>query len=359
MSQDALHRLLGASVQQRASDIHLKPGSPPLFRIDGVLRPLRMDPLGPQHTKGIAQQLINSTARRVDIETLKDFDGAYEPPGLPSRFRVNIFRERNALAIVLRRIDAEVPSFESLALPPQLAEVIDVKRGLVLLTGATGSGKSSTLAAMIDYLNERYPYHVITIEDPVEFVHKDKHASICQREVGLDTEGFALALRAALRQDPDVILVGEIRDYETVDIALKAAETGHLVFSTIHTPDCAKTLGRLMAFFPVEEQELARQRLADNLRATVSQRLLPKATGAGRTAACEIMVVTGSVREWISEMDHPSAIRDLLERGQDQYGMQTFDQALIDLYRGELITLEVAKAHATNPSDFVRALHFD
>jgi twitching motility protein PilT len=359
MSQDALHRLLTAAIQQGASDIHLKAASPPVFRIDGILRPLRMDPLGPQHTAGIAQQIIGSAKVRGMLDELRDYDGAYEPPGMTARFRVNVCRERGSLAIVMRVIKVQPPSFESLALPPQLADVIDVKRGLVLLTGATGSGKSSTLAAMINYLNERHPYHIITIEDPVEYVHKDIRSSVCQREVGSDTDGFAVALRAALRQDPDVILVGEMRDYETVDIALKAAETGHLVFSTIHTPDCAKTLGRLLAIFPVEEQELARQRIADNLRATISQRLLSNAESSGRVAACEIMVVTGTVREWIAEMDHPSAIRDIIEKGQSQYGMQTFDQALIDLYKGGLITLDTAKENASNPADFVRALHFE
>ncbi len=359
MSEDALGRLLSAAIQQDASDIHLKAGSPPIFRIDGVLRPLRMDPLGPQHTVGIAQQIIKSAAVREHLDELQDHDCAYEPQGLPARFRVNVFRERGSIAIIMRVINVKAPSFESLSLPPQLAEITDVKRGLILVTGATGSGKSSTLAAMINHLNESHPYHIITIEDPIEFVHKDKRASVCQREVGVDTGNFGIALRAALRQDPDVILVGEMRDYETVDIALKAAETGHLVFSTIHTPDAAKTLGRLMALFPVEEQELARQRLADNLHATVSQRLITNVEGSGRVAACEILLVTGTVREWIAEMDTPSAIRDIIEKGQSQYGMQTFDQALIDLHKGGLITLDVAKENASNPSDFVRSLHFD
>jgi twitching motility protein PilT len=359
MSQEALIRLLGAAINQGASDVHLKPWAPPIYRIDGVLRPLRMDALQPKHTLEIARQLISDPELREHVEDLRDYDGAYSAEGLTARFRVNIFRQRGALAAVLRIIKLEVPTFEQLMLPPQLSDVVDVQRGLILLTGATGSGKSSTLAAMIDFLNERHPYHIITIEDPIEYVHKDKRASVCQREVGPDTKDFSVALRAALRQDPDVILVGEMRDYQTVDIALKAAETGHLVFSTIHTPDCAKTVGRLLAIFPQEEQDLARQRLADNLRATVSQRLLPRADGKGRVPACEIMIVTGTVREWMAEDNNPSTIRDIVEKGQSQYGMQTFDQALIDLYRGGLITLDEAKAAATNPSDFIRALHFE
>ena len=358
MSDEGIVRLLRAGIERRASDIHLKPGAPPTYRIDGVLRPVRMDKLRAEHTREIAKYLIAEPEARKNIDFVQDYDGSFSIPEV-GRFRVNVFRERGALAIVLRVIDLGVPTFESLQLPPQLPEIIDVARGLILLTGATGCGKSSTLAAMVDYLNERYSYHIVTIEDPIEFIHKDKKSSVSQREVGSDTKDFAVALRAALRQDPDVILVGEMRDYETVDIALKAAETGHVVFSTIHTPDCAKTLGRLMAMFPPEEQELARQRLADNLRATVSQRLLPRADGNSRVVACEIMVVTGTVREWLAEANHPSTVRDIVEKSRSQYGMQTFDQSLTDLYRGGLVTLDVAKAAATNPADFVRALHFE
>jgi len=358
MSNDAIDKLLKAGVEQGASDIHFGPGSPPIYRIDGVMRPLRMDALRPEHTFEIARYLISNPVLREQLDMLQDWDGAFSLPGT-ARFRVNVYRQRSSLAVALRVINLGVPTFESLSLPPQIPDLIDAGRGLVLLTGSTGSGKSSTLAAAVDYLNERHAYHIITIEDPIEFLHKNKRAAIHQREIGSDSKNFPTALRAALRQDPDVILVGEMRDYETVDIALKAAETGHLVFSTIHTPDCAKTVSRLLALFPPEEQELARQRFADNLRATISQRLLTRADGEGRVAACEIMVVTGTVRDWLSEIHAPSTVRDLIERGRDQYGSQTFDQHLTDLYRAGIVSMEVAQESATNPEDFVRALHFE
>jgi twitching motility protein PilT len=212
---------------------------------------------------------------------------------------------------------------------------------------------------MIRYINEKRPVHIVTIEDPIEFIHQDIKATVNQREVGADTASFNKALRASLRQDPDVILVGEIRDYETIDTALKAAETGHLVLSTVHTPDAAKTIGRMMALFPPEEQDLVRQRLADNLRATISQRLIRRADGKGRVVATEVMIVTGTVQEWLLEMDKPSTIRDIIEKSRSQYGMMSFDQSLTDLYKGGLVSLEAAKAAATHPADFVRALHFE
>jgi twitching motility protein PilT len=227
------------------------------------------------------------------------------------------------------------------------------------VTGATGSGKSSTLAAIINHINKTRSTHIVTIEDPVEFLHKDIRASISQREVGSDTGDFNQALRAALRQDPDVILVGEMRDLETIDIALKASETGHMVYSTVHTSDAAKTVGRLIAVFPPEEQEMVRIRLAENLRATMSQRLLPRADGEGMIVAYELMKVTGTIEEAIKKQDETAQLKDFIERGREQYGMVSFDQCLTDLYKGELITLDVAKRFATSPGDFERALHYE
>lgn len=359
MNEEYFHKLLAFAIKNRASDIHLKVGSPPLYRIDGVLSPLKTDPLQPTHTKEIVRIVTSQSHPELDVDKITDLDTSYSVPGL-GRFRVNIYKQRLTFAIVMRLINTVIPTFESLLLPPILQDIVDISRGLILVTGATGSGKSSTLAAIVNYYNERYPYHILTIEDPIEFIYTNKKASISQREVGIDTKDFNIALRSALRQDPDVILIGEMRDYETVDIALKAAETGHIVLSTIHTPDCAKTIGRLLAMFPPDEQELARQRLADNLRATISQRLLPRADGKGRVVACEIMIVTGTVQDWLRDPNSsPAEIKDIIEKSRDNYGMQTFDQALIDLYRGGLITLEVAKTYASSPADLVRTLHFE
>ncbi|MBI5500921.1 MAG: PilT/PilU family type 4a pilus ATPase [Deltaproteobacteria bacterium] len=345
-------------MDMRASDVHLKVASPPSFRIDGVLRPLQTAPLKPEHTLEIVRLVLERARSHLEPDTINDADVAYAYPGV-GRFRVNIYRQRGALSLVMRTISDKPPSFESLGLPPVMRKIADQARGLVLVTGATGTGKTSTLAAMVHHINQNQPVHIVTIEDPIEFLHQNIKAWVSQREIGSDTENFSVALRAALRQDPDVVLVGEIRDHETADIALKAAETGHLVLSTVHTPDAAKTIDRLLALFPPEEQLLVRQRLADNLRATVSQRLMPRADGKGRVAALEIMIVTGTVREWLLEMTKASTVLDIIEKSRDQYAMQTFDQCLRDLLRGGLITLDTAKAAATSAADFVRALHFD
>ncbi|HLL53830.1 MAG TPA: PilT/PilU family type 4a pilus ATPase, partial [Myxococcaceae bacterium] len=259
----------------------------------------------------------------------------------------------------LRIIPPEVPTMESLGLPEVLRTIASQERGLVLVTGATGSGKSSTLAAMINHINQTESVHILTIEDPIEFVHKNIKASVSQREIGTDTENFNIALRAALRQDPDVILVGEMRDTETIDIALKASETGHLVFSTVHTTDAAKTIGRLVSVFPAEEQPMVRMRLADNLKGTISQRLLPRLSGKGRVAALEIMVQTKTVQEHIRDPQKTGGLKDVLEKGSDTYGMQSFDQHLSRLYREQQISLEVASGAASNPADFQRALNFE
>jgi twitching motility protein PilT len=353
-----LLRYLNGAVQLGASDIHLRAGSPPVFRINKTLRPSREEPLSADDTRTLCQLIIPDKKVLATIDEVKDYDTSYSLPG-KCRFRVNIYKQRNTFSLVLRVIPDEIPTFEQLLLPPQAVELADYSRGLVLVTGAAGTGKSSTLAAIINHINQTRATHVVTIEDPIEFLHKDNRASISQREVGPDTADFNNALRAALRQDPDVILVGEMRDLETIDIALKAAETGHLVFSTVHTPDATKSVGRLIAVFPPEEQQMVRIRLAENLRATLSQRLIPRADGDGMVVAVELMKVTGTVEDAIRKPELTATLKDIIEKSREQYGMVSFDQSLTDLFKGELITLETAKRYATNPSDFERALHFE
>ncbi|MDJ0762889.1 MAG: PilT/PilU family type 4a pilus ATPase [Myxococcota bacterium] len=352
-----LHYLQGA-IQLNASDVHFKVGSPPLYRIQKTLRAVRGDPLTAEDTADLTGFILKDKLISSDPKEVRDHDTSYSLPG-QCRFRVNIFRQRGALSLILRMIPDVIPSFEDLLLPPQVEDLANYTRGLVLVTGATGSGKSSTLASIINHINLTRASHVVTIEDPIEFLHTDKHASISQREVGSDTADFNRALRAALRQDPDVILVGEMRDLETIDIALKASETGHMVYSTVHTSDAAKTIGRLIAVFPPEEQEMVRIRLAENLRATMSQRLLPRADGQGMVVACELMKVTGTIEEAIKNPDETAMLKDYIEKGREQYGMISFDQCLMDLYRGELISFETAKRFATSAGDFERALHYD
>jgi twitching motility protein PilT len=344
-------------VQNGASDIHFRPGDPPIYRVNGVLRPLRTEKLLPEHTREVALHLIHDESAKELIDTLQEHDASYGLAGV-GRFRVNIYRQRGTLAVILRIIPNNVPTIDGLGLPPVLKTIASQDRGLVLVTGATGSGKSSTLAAMIEHINSTESLHILTIEDPIEFVYKNARSSISQREIGPDTSSFATALRAALRQDPDVILVGEMRDTETIDIALKASETGHLVLSTVHTTDASRTINRLVSVFNAEEQQMVRLRLADNLKATISQRLLPKADNKGRAVALEIMVQTKTIQEYIRE-DRANEIKDVLEKGRDTYGMQSFDQHLSQLYRQGIITLDTARGAATNPADFQRALEFE
>jgi twitching motility protein PilT len=311
-----------------------------------------------QNTLEICEHIIKDSLVIENINSLNDYDTSYTLPGV-SRFRVNIFRQRGELSLVLRAIPDKIPDFNELMMPPQVAELANYEEGLILITGATGTGKSSTLAALINYINVNKSCHIITIEDPIEFIHKDIRSSVSQREVGSDTQDFHKALRAALRQDPDVILVGEMRDLETVDIALKAAETGHLVFSTVHTPDVAKTIGRLIGMFPSEEQQLVRLRLAESLRGIMSQRLVPRSDDDGMIVATELMRMTGMVEDAIRHQELTANIKDIIERSREQYGMMSFDQSLTDLYKGGLITLKTAKRFSSNPGDFERALHFE
>jgi twitching motility protein PilT len=358
VEQRTFNQLLAAAVKNGASDIHLKAGAPPALRINGSLLPVKVPALMPEDTQAIAQFVLSTARYKGELNDLRDWDTSYAVQDV-GRFRCNIFRQKGNFALVLRAIPYEVPTVESLGLPPVVKGMAEFERGLVLLTGVTGSGKSSTLAAIVRQINETTRAHILTIEDPIEFLHEDKLSRVTQREIGPDTGTFAQALRAALRQDPDVILVGEMRDLETIEIALKAAETGHLVLSTVHTTDAAKTIGRLCDAFPHDAQEAVRHRLAENLKGCISQRLLPKAQGRGRVVAAEIMVSTESIKEFIIDPERTHEIADYLAKNRDVYGTQSFDQHLSELYKAGAVSLDVAKAAATNPSDFERALSFE
>ena len=357
MDVKILDTLLSAGVKAGASDLHFKVGDRPQFRIDGELVSVKYDPLTAEDTAEICRHLIGSDGEASSLQEIQEHDASYSISNA-ARFRVNIYRQRGTLCCILRVIPGKVPAVDELGLPEAVRTLACEERGLVLVTGATGSGKSSTLAAMLNQINETRAAHILTIEDPIEFLHKNKRASFSQREIGPDTRNFNTALRSALRQDPDVILVGEMRDPETIDIALKAAETGHMVFSTVHTTDVQKTIGRVIGVFPAEEQLAVRSRLAENLKGVISQRLAPHADGKGRVVAAEILVANNTIREAISNPEKTNSITDLLEKGGDQYGMQSFDQHLSKLYREGKISLETAKATSTSPTDFERALSF-
>ncbi len=340
-----------AAIERGASDIHIKSGDIVRARLHGRLVPLTQQKLSPEQVRQLAQKLIPREEERDRIDELQDYDCSWGVPGL-GRFRVNILRQRGSLMIVMRTIPIEIPTVEDLGLPPVIHRIADAERGLVLVTGVTGSGKSSTMAAMVQHINTRYQKHIVTLENPIEFLHRDLKSSITQRDVGTDTESFMSGLRAALRQDPDVILIGEMRDAVTIDTALKAAETGHLVISTLHTKNAYQTISRLLAVFPPEEQDIVRIRLSETLQAVISQRLLPRKDGKGRVAACEIMIVTGTIRDCIVDPARTHEIPDLIEEGRQHYGSQTFDQHLMDLVREGIVDFEVAKSNANNPTDF-------
>jgi twitching motility protein PilT len=346
-----MENIIKAAVERGASDLHIKAGDVFRARIDGKLHPLTKQRLTPEQTKAIALKLIPTEEDRKLIDRIRDYDCSWGAPGI-GRFRVNILRQRSSFMIVMRVIPFEVPTIEKLRLPPVLKNIAEAERGMILVTGVTGSGKSSTMAALINHINATMNKHIVTLENPIEFLHRDLNSSVTQREIGVDTDSFASGLRAALRQDPDVILIGELRDAETIDTAMKAAETGHLLVSTLHTPDATTTVARVVAMFPPEEQEVARIRLADSLHAVISQRLLPRADGKGRAAALEIMIVTSTIRDLIRDRARVGEIRDYIAEGKDQYGMQTFDQHLMDLVEAGEVTFEVARAAASNPSDF-------
>jgi twitching motility protein PilT len=349
-----LDRVLQAARQLGASDVHLKAGLPPIFRIKGELRTVRdVPPLTRDVLQTFAIGIMGDRQRDI-YERVWDVDLAYATAD-GTRYRVNVFQQRGAVGMVMRLIPPEVPAFQRLNLPQTVLALAESERGLILVTGATGSGKSTTLAAMVDYINAKRACHIITIEDPIEYAFKDRRSVVNQREVGYDTTTFSKALRAALRQDPDVILVGEMRDAETIEVALLAAETGHLVVSTLHTLDAVETVNRIVSVFPPHHQVQARLQLAGVLRGVVSQRLVPRADGKGMIPAVEILVGTARVRELIADPKRTREMHDAIATGRQPYGMVSFDQSLTELVHANLITYDQALAHATNPDDFALA----
>ena len=357
MDREKLYRLLRLGIEKGASDIHFQVGNLPLYRFNGNLVELRYKVLTPADTEAIARLLLESDPRADDEMGFNELDLAFELPG-EGRFRVNISRQRRFFNIVLRVIPLQVKSFEELNLPGVLRDIAQLRRGYVLVTGATGMGKSTTLATMINEVNRVRKSKIITVEDPIEFVFTHEKSIITQREIGTDTASFPAALRAALRQDPDVIMVGEMRDFETVDTSLKAAETGHLVFSTLHTSDVASTINRLVSFFPTEEQLNVRARLADNIKAIVSLRLLVNKKEDGRVPAVEVLRSTRTIQECIRDPARTSEITEFIARGRSEK-MQTFDQHLVDLLKANKISVETALAAASNPTDFQTKLSLE
>jgi twitching motility protein PilT len=343
--------LLRTACENRASDLHLKVGNYPYLRVDGELRALT------QYTRVSSEDMLNmafsimTNRQKQKFKENAELDMAYGVSGL-GRFRVNVFQQRGNVGMVLRVIPTKIRTTEELLLPRVIDRICQEPRGMVLVTGTTGSGKSTTLAAMVDCINSTRTDHVITIEDPIEFLHRDKKGFVNQREVEVDTASFGVALRAALRQDPDVILVGEMRDLETIQTALLAAETGHMVFSTLHTTDAMETIQRVIAVFPPPEQKQIRLQVASTLRAIISQRLVRRADGTGRCPAVEVLVATEYIRDCIINPDKTRLIHDAIAAGVSQYGMQTFDQSLYDLHSRGLITLDEALRTSTNPDEF-------
>jgi twitching motility protein PilT len=346
-----LNNILAEAVRQEASDVLLKVGVPPCFRIRSDLLPIEGSaPLDSITVQRFCDQLLDEPRkRRFAAELQVDF--AYDHPAL-GRFRINLFRQRGMLSFVIRVIPSQIRSVAELNLPPVVERLSDERRGLVLVTGTTGSGKSTTLAAMIDHINRTRQAHIITIEDPIEYVHRDRLSIVNQREVGYDALNFGTALKGALRQNPDVILVGEMRDLETIETAIMAAETGHLVMSTLHTLDAPETITRTISVFPEDQRDQARLILASVIRGVISQRLIPRADGEGMVPAAEILVASTRAKEYIADKQKSRNLRDVIVQGYTTYGMQTFDQSLMALFRGGLITYDEALLHCSNPSDF-------
>ncbi|HEY4485056.1 MAG TPA: type IV pilus twitching motility protein PilT [Nitrospiria bacterium] len=346
-----INDLLKLALDRRASDLHLKVGNHPIVRVDGHLVPLE------EHSKLTQEDAVNiafslmTTAQKEKFKQKNELDLAHSAPGM-GRFRVNVFQQRGTVGLVFRVVPTKIMTIEELNLPPVLEKLATEQRGLILVTGTTGSGKTTALAAMIDYINRNRMDNIITVEDPIEFLHRDRKCIVSQREVGADTDSFNTALRSALRQDPDVILVGEMRDFETIQTALVAAETGHLVMSTLHTLDAAETVNRIISVFPPYQQKQVRMQLASVLRGIVSMRLVPKADNTGRVPAVEVLIATQTIREAIIDPDKTRKISEVIAAGQSQYGMQTFDQSLLDLFKKKLVTYEEALRWCSNPDDF-------
>lgn len=350
MSTVKIEQLLRLMAQKKASDLHIRVGVPPIYRINGKLTKLVDIPIDAATMDEFLTDMMNrDQMNRFESEKECDFAVGARDMG---RFRVNVFRQRGSSAMVIRHIKASIPKFEELNLPPVILELAERKRGLVLVTGTTGSGKSTCLASMIDHLNDTVSDNIITVEDPIEYLHRDKKSIVSQREIGVDTNSYANALRSALRQDPDVLLVGEIRDLETMQIALTAADTGHMVFATIHTTNATETIARVLSMYPPHQHDEVRLLLGECLAGIVSLRLLPTVEGQGRVPAAEIMINTAAIRDYIIDKDKTGMIEQAIAEGHMQYHSQTFDQALLDLYAKKLITYEVALAAATNPDDF-------
>ena len=346
-----IDELLRTAVSKGASDLHLKVGAYPMMRLAGSLMPVTEEKrLENQDTVAMGAAIM-SPAQRKKFEDNQEVDLAYSVGGL-GRFRCNVFQQRGTMGLVLRVIPSKILTVDDLLLPPVLKKIADEERGLVLVTGTTGSGKSTTLAAMIDHVNASRTAHVMTVEDPIEFLHRDSRSIINQREVSVDTKSFAGALRSALRQDPDVILVGEMRDFETIETALLAAETGHLVFSTLHTLDSSETINRIIAVFPPHQQKQIRLQLAAVLKAVISQRLIPRADRSGRVPAVEVLVSTAFIRDCITDKEKTHLIHGAIAQGTSQYGMQTFDQSIFYLFQQKLISYEEALRWASNVDEF-------
>ncbi len=353
-----IKRILERMIEERASDLHIKAGTAATIRVDGRLIPLD-EPIPSQKDIETVMEQILTPKQRKHFEDSREIDFAFSIPGL-SRFRSNFYQQRGTIAMALRQVPFGVPSLEELCLPATLGDLILKSRGMILVTGTVGTGKSTSMASMVQHVNRTTQKNIITVEDPIEFLHRDDKSLISQREVGLDTASFHDGLKYILRQDPDIIIIGEIRDIETMRVAVMAADTGHLVVASLHTPDASQTINRIISFFPLHEHEEVRYLLASNLLAVVSQRLIPRKEGSGRVPAVEIMMNTATIKEYIMDSKKTSGIYKAIQEGVNQYGMQTFDQALMSLYKKEQISYEDAIRYSSNPAEFdlrARGIH--